>query len=105
MHIYFGCYRVVTQKMYKFLQRVVNEVMEYREKNNVIRADFLQHLITLYKKGGGTADGKDLSSGNEQKGLPPAQNITCRASPLLSRFSNVFRSLGITVEVSRRFSR
>jgi hypothetical protein len=76
---HFGCCRLSTPKVHKFFQRIVREVITYRENNNVTRADYLQHLITLSKKGS-IADDKDLSSGHT-----PQQNsrYTPRLSTLL----------------------
>jgi hypothetical protein len=44
-----------------FFRRLVEEVVTYREKNNVVRADYLQHLISLKNKASGreTANGHD----------------------------------------------
>jgi len=58
-----SCCRVSTQKIYRFFQRIVREVVTYRENNNITRADYLQHLITLSKKGS-VADDKDVSNGD-----------------------------------------
>jgi hypothetical protein len=66
----FGCCRVGTPKVQKFFQRIVREVVTYREDNNVTRADYLQHLINLSKKGS-IADEKDISNGHA-----PQQNST-----------------------------
>jgi hypothetical protein len=38
-------------------------VVTYRENNNITRADYMQHLITLSKKGS-IADDKDVSTGD-----------------------------------------
>lgn len=45
--------RFITGIVEKFFRRIVEEVVEYREKNNVSRADYMQHLINLKNK---TAD-------------------------------------------------
>jgi hypothetical protein len=63
---------MATPKVHKFFLRIVSEVIEYRERNNVTRADYLQHLISLVKKGR-TVDDEDTSNGYEQKGFPPEQ--------------------------------
>jgi hypothetical protein len=57
-------------------------VIEYREKNNVTRPDYLQHLITLKKKGE-TASDRGLDDSYEKKGLPPEQSSTYRQTGLL----------------------
>jgi hypothetical protein len=62
-------------QMHKFFQRIITEVITYREKSNVTRADFLQHLITLKKKGS-IDDDKDISNGHEQKGFDSGKNGT-----------------------------
>jgi hypothetical protein len=49
--------------VYRFFQRIVREVVTYRENNNISRADYMQHLITLSKKGS-IADDKDVSNGD-----------------------------------------
>lgn len=54
--------------MRKFFKRIANEVVSYREKNNVTRADYLQHLINLKKKGSIDED-QDISNGQEEKGF------------------------------------
>jgi len=48
-----------TPKVYRFFQRIVREVVTYRENNNITRPDYIQHLITLSKKGS-IADDKDV---------------------------------------------
>ena len=58
-----SCCRVSTQTIYRFFQRIVREVVTYRENNNITRADYMQHLITLSKKGS-VADDKDVSNGD-----------------------------------------
>ena len=58
-----SCCRLGTQKVYRFFQRIVREVVTYRENNNITRADYMQHLITLSKKGS-VADDKDVSNGD-----------------------------------------
>jgi hypothetical protein len=52
-----------TQNIYRFFQRIVREVVTYRENNNITRADYMQHLITLSKKGS-IADDKNVSNGD-----------------------------------------
>jgi hypothetical protein len=51
-----------TPKVYRFFQRIVREVITYRANNNVTRPDYMQHLITLSKKGS-IADDKNISNG------------------------------------------
>jgi hypothetical protein len=51
----------------KFFARIINEVMTYRQKNNVTRVDYLQHLINLKNKG--SMDGDSISNGHEEKGF------------------------------------
>jgi hypothetical protein len=58
-----SCCRLSTEKVYRFFERIIREVMTYREKNNVTRVDYLQHLINLSKKES-IADDKDVSNGN-----------------------------------------
>ena len=55
--------RLTTQQVYRFFQRIIREVVTYREKNNISRADYMQHLINLSKKGS-IADDKDVSNGD-----------------------------------------
>ncbi|XP_023720072.1 cytochrome P450 9e2, partial [Cryptotermes secundus] len=62
-----------TPRVYKFFQRIITEVITYREKNNVSRADYLQHLINLKKKGSIDAD-KDISNGHEHREFDSEQN-------------------------------
>jgi hypothetical protein len=52
-----------TPMVYRFFQRIVREVVTYRANNNITRADYMQHLITLSKKGS-IADDKDVSNGD-----------------------------------------
>jgi hypothetical protein len=50
-----------------FFRRLVQEVVTYREQNNVVRTDYLQYLISLKNK----ASGCDTANGHEtvpQKG-------------------------------------
>ena len=54
---------MTTPKVYRFFQRIVREVVTYRENNNITRPDYMQHLITLSKKGN-IADDKDVSNGD-----------------------------------------
>ena len=54
---------MTTPKVYRFFQRIVREVVTYRENNNITRPDYIQHLITLSKKGN-IADDKDVSNGD-----------------------------------------
>ena len=60
---HFSCCRLSTPKVCRFFQRIVREVVTYRENNNITRADYLQHLITLSKKGS-VAEDKDVSNGD-----------------------------------------
>jgi len=53
--------RVVPKNVEDFFRRLVQEVVTYREQNNVVRADYLQYLISLKNKASGreTANGHD----------------------------------------------
>jgi len=55
------CCRFVPKNVEDFFRRLVKEVVAYREQNNVIRADYLQYLISLKNKAAGreTANGHD----------------------------------------------
>ena len=55
------CCRFVPKNVEDFFRRLVQEVVTYREKNNVVRADYLQYLINLKNKASGreTANGHD----------------------------------------------
>jgi hypothetical protein len=67
--------RLGTQKVYRFFQRIIRDVVTYRENNNITRADYMQHLITLNKKGS-IADDKDVSNGDvSQKNRTYTPNV------------------------------
>jgi hypothetical protein len=53
--------RFVPKTVEDLLRRLVQEVVTYREQNNVVRADYLQFLISLKTKASGreTANGHD----------------------------------------------
>lgn len=58
--------RFATAKVQEFFRRIIKEVTTYREQNNITRADYLQHLITLKTKG---AIADDVSNGHDHKEL------------------------------------
>jgi len=71
---------MTTPKVYRFFQRIVREVVTYRENNNITRPDYIQHLITLSKKGS-IADDKDVSNGDvSQKNRFTEDDIMAQAS-------------------------
>ena len=55
--------------MEDFFRRLVQEVVTYREQNNVVRADYLQYLISLKTKASGreTANGHDSVPQKDRK--------------------------------------
>jgi len=55
------CCRFVPKTVEDFFRRLVQEVVAYREQNNVVRADYLQYLISLKNKTSGreTVNGHD----------------------------------------------
>jgi cytochrome P450 family 6 len=71
---------LTTQRVYRFFQRIIREVVTYRENNNITRPDYMQHLITLSKKGS-IADDKDVSNGYvSQKNSFTEDDIIAQAS-------------------------
>jgi hypothetical protein len=52
----------------------MTEVITYRQKHNVSRADYLQHLINLKNKG--SIEGDGISNGHEEKGSDPQKKGT-----------------------------
>jgi cytochrome P450 family 6 len=59
--------RVLPEEIINFCTGAVNDVIEYREKNNVVRNDFMQLLIQLKNKGKIEDDG-DIESEHVQDG-------------------------------------
>ncbi|XP_069687372.1 cytochrome P450 9e2-like [Periplaneta americana] len=62
-----------TPKVQEFFRRIIREVTTYREKNNITRYDYLQHLITLKAKG--TIADDDATNGHDPKEFSPEKNI------------------------------
>jgi cytochrome P450 family 6 len=56
---------LLTDEMSKFFMGIVKDVIDYREKNNVVRNDFMQLLIQLKNKGKIEDDG-DIKSEHVQ---------------------------------------
>lgn len=55
-------FKITDPEVEKFVYTVVKQTMEYREKNNVERNDFMQLLIQLKNKGYVTADKDDSAA-------------------------------------------
>jgi cytochrome P450 family 6 len=66
-----------SDKVSNFFMRVVKEVIDYREKNNVVRNDLIQLLVQLKNKGKIEDDGDNKSEHvqNETAGKETEENI------------------------------
>jgi hypothetical protein len=49
-------------------------VITYRKQSDVVRADYIQHLIDLKKKGTEAYSAAEVNNGNGPKGFAPEQN-------------------------------
>lgn len=70
----FGVKRI-TAEMEKFFVNVVRETVEYREKNNIQRNDFLQLLLQLHH-GGGREKNDERITKNENRHTETGQKLT-----------------------------
>jgi len=59
--------RVTGSRPYNFVMGMVKNTVEFREKNNVQRNDFLNMLIELKNKGSVEGDGKEVANENAGK--------------------------------------
>lgn len=53
--------KFVSDRLADFFRKMVKDAMEYRDKNNITRNDFIQLLMQLKKKGELEADTADKS--------------------------------------------
>jgi len=66
--------KFVTDRIANFFRKMVKDAMEYREKNNVTRKDFIDLLMQLKKKG--------ALEGEEKTEIAPDANYDAENSKL-----------------------
>lgn len=69
--------------MREFFTGVVKDTIEYREKNKVVRNDFLQLLMELKNKGYIEGDGVDIKPGKDIPGMMNFQLFQSKLFPPL----------------------
>ncbi|XP_074025903.1 probable cytochrome P450 6a23 isoform X2 [Leptinotarsa decemlineata] len=60
-------YKIISKSTEDFLRNIVRETMEYREKNNVYRKDFMHLLLQLKNRGEVTEDTSIIKEGSKTK--------------------------------------
>lgn len=68
--------KMLSPEVEEFIFSIVRQTIEYREKNNISRNDFMQLLIQLKNQGYVAADREEKEAGNTKANLGNLQKLS-----------------------------